>query len=190
MRFAVGLASLVAATAVAHAEPPGLTTSAETKPSDGSYIAGGLEGGGNDAYLTLGGRVELATRVAPDLWIHAILADGGQGKIFATGSGTYTQLRAGADFMGCSAGGAFCVFAGADVGLEQTTWTGHDDPWFSDDTSTPMDTTDDHDRVIGVGRVGLDIGGINLRWRPSIEVSQATDGTSGFTGTQSIAYRF
>jgi hypothetical protein len=190
--FVVGLASLVAATTAAHADPSGVAASTGTQPSNHSYIAGGLEGGGTDGYLTLGGRVELATRVAPVLWFHAILAEGGQGKIFATGSGTYTQLRAGMDLMSCGSTGTLCMFVGADLGVEQATWTGHDDPLFSDSTdyTNQMDTTDDHHRVIGVGRIGFDIGGPNLRWRPSFEVSTANDGATGFNGTQSIAYRF
>jgi hypothetical protein len=188
--FGLALVSLVAATTAAHADPIGAPTEAGTQSTNASYIDGGFEGGANDGYLTLGFRVELGTRVAPGLWVHAILADGGQGKIFATGSGTYTQLRAGADLMSCRSSGVLCIFVGADVGVEQTTWTGHDDPWFSDDSSTPMDTTDDHHRVIGVARFGVDIGGTNLRWRPSIEVTTADDGATSFNGTQSIAYRF
>jgi hypothetical protein len=190
--FIACLASLVTATTAAQAAPIGMPTNLGTQPAPSSYVDGGLEGGGTDGFLTLGGRFEVGTRVAPDLWIHALVADGGLDELFSSGHGIYTRLRAGADLMSCGSTGVLCIFVGGDLGYEHTSWTGHEDPIFfaGPATGDAMDTTIEHDRMIGVGRVGLDIGGTVLRWRPSIEGSIADDGATAFTATQSIALRF
>ena len=130
------------------------------------------------------------TLVAPHVWVHGSLTEGLAGELFATGNGSILQVRAGADAMGCLGGGVLCAYVGADAGYQHTHYAGMPDPGFcaGDCSGNPIDES--RDRMIGVGRVGLDNGGTHGRWRPGIEASFASDGLDGVNITQSVAYRF
>lgn len=191
--FLACFASLVAASAVAHADPIAVTESAESSTAPSTYVQGGVMAGGNEGYFTAGASAEAGKRVAPSVWLHGSFTEGAAGELFATGNGTIMQARVGADAMPCSASGVLCAFVGADVGYQHTQFSGTSDPWFCDGDANdcmgnPIDES--RSRAIGVARAGLDIGGTHLRWRPGIEAAFSGDGVNGVNLTQSIAYRF
>jgi hypothetical protein len=187
----IGLASLLAATTVVHADPLAVSSHPTDTAAPTTYVQGGAMIGGNDGYVTIGGSGELGKLVAPHLWIHGSLTEGLAGQLFATGNGSILQVRAGADAMGCLGSGVLCAYVGADAGYQHTTYAGMTDPLFCGDNGCDREPIDEsHDRMIGVGRVGLDIGGKNLRWRPGFEAAVSGDGVNGVNITQSIAYRF
>lgn len=174
----LALATLLAATTVASAEPaPALT----------SYVQSGVEAGGNDGYFTGGVTIEAGTQVVPGVGVHVIGTHGGAEELFSSGTGRYTQVRGGFDVSGCPMSKSRCVFAGVDFGVQHTHWSGIEGTFF-DDNGTPA--THDRVRPIGVGRVGLDIGGAHIRWRPSLELAFSDTGANGANVMQSLAYRF
>jgi hypothetical protein len=191
--FLLACASVVSFCSIASADPLAVAATTTQEPEPTTYVQGGLLAGGNDGLFTAGGSVEVGKRVSPFAWVHASFMMGSAGELFATGSGSVMQARVGADLMTCSDNGALCAFAGADLGLQAAQYHGTSDPWFCDSDAgdcmgDPIDKSDGG--AIGVGRVGLDIGGKHLRWRPGIEASVAADGLNGVNVTQSIAYRF
>lgn len=159
-------------------------TPAFAEPS--SYMQGGAEIGGNDGYLTGGFTVEAGTEVVSGVMVHATFTHGGAEELFSRGSGRYTQMRGGVDLVGCR-NASFCRFVGFDAGVQHTHWSG-DEGLFFTDQGTPA--THDRVRPVGVGRVGLDIGGAHLRWRPSLELAVSDSGFNGANVMQSLAYRF
>jgi hypothetical protein len=184
------LASLVAATAVAHADPLAVAATASPDAVPSSYVQGGVMAGANDGLLTDGASAEVGKRVQPYVWVHASMTMGSADELFASGTGSILQARAGADLMGCNANGVLCAFAGADVGFQHTEFSGMSVPLFCDGEDCQGDAVYDHHAgMIGVGRVGLDIGGKHLRWRPGVEGSVSGTGV-GVNVTQSVAYRF
>ena len=186
-------ASIAAFCSIASADPLSVaaTTTPDSTPT--TYVQGGVLAGGNDGLFTAGASVEVGKRVAPFAWAHASFMMGSAGELFATGTGSVMQARIGVDLMTCSDNGALCAYAGADIGLQAAQYHGTSDPWFCDGDANdcmgdPIDKSDGG--AIGVGRVGLDIGGKHIRWRPGIEASVAAAGLNGVNLTQSIAYRF
>jgi hypothetical protein len=185
--FLFGLATLVATTVAASAQPALTAVPSEASPS--AYVRGGFEGGANDGYFTAGGMLEVGARVAPNLWIHGTAAKGGAAELFGKGSGSYLQAHAGVDVLRCNGRGTACGYAGADLGLQHVQWTGVEGALFED----PADETTvsyDRTKMIGVGRIGVDIGGKHVRWRPGVEVSVSNTGLNGINLIQSIACRF
>lgn len=187
------IASLVAATATAaHADPLSVSKTATDASAPSTYVQGGAMIGGNDGYVTVGGSAELGARVTPFLWLHGSVTGGlADAGLFTVGSGSMLQVRAGADVMSCGHSGVVCAYVGADAGFQHTQFSGYQTSLWSGDTSSGnMSIDDSTSRMIGVARVGLDIGGTHLRWRPGLEVAVAGDGVNGANITQSIAYRF
>lgn len=185
--------SLVALSSIASADPLSVAATTHEDVAPTTYVQGGLNVGGNDGLVTAGASVEMGKRVAPIVWLHASFMMGSADELFASGTGSIMQARVGADLMTCSDNGALCAFAGADVGMQHAQFSGVSDPWFCDgDANDCMGdpVAQDRTRAIGVARVGLDIGGKHLRWRPGIEATVAGDGVNGLDLTQSIAYRF
>jgi hypothetical protein len=186
-------ASLAAVSSIASADPlsvTGTTTSSDAAPT--TYVQGGLMAGGNDHKLTAGGNVEIGKQVASIAWVHASFVLGSASELFATGSGSIIQGRVGGDLMTCSETGGLCAFVGADVGMQDVNYEGMSQPWFcgEDSDCSPNPISQHSAALLGVARVGLDLGGQHFRWRPGIEVSGTTDGGAGVNLTQSIAYRF
>lgn len=169
---------------VAHAEVGEPTTELETAvtvppltTAPHAYVQTGVMAGGNNDLITLGATVDAGFHLDhTPFWIHARVAGGAGGKLFATGTGSLFQVRAGVESRSCAFDGVVCAMAGLDLGLQHTTWTGHDDPWFSDSVAPDMTTT--IDRFVAVPRVGLDIGG-RVRFRPSLEADVDGQGVSG-----------
>ena len=186
----IAFASLVALGSVAHADDS-ITASADAPDARGTYVSAGANAGIVDTYLALGGQVELGRLVGDSpVSLHASFATGAADELFSTGSGQFQQVRAGADLRGCNANGMLCVFLGTDVGFEHVQWTGDEGTWLVDAGNDTMTVTKEDSRVIGVGRVGLDVGGKHLRWRPGIEAVVDGTGVNNAEITQSIAYRF
>ncbi len=187
--FLIGLATLLAATSVGDAQPALVAPQppADARPS--SYVTGGFEAGANDGYLDAGGLVEAGTRVNDHVWLHGIVTRGGTEKLFSSGSGWFGQARFGADVVSCHAGGVMCAFVGADLGVQHVQYDGTEGSLF-DNGGDSMPVSYNRTRMIGVGRVGLDVGGTHVRWRPGLEIAMASTGGNGFNLIQSLAYRF
>ena len=185
-------ASIAAFCSIASADPLSVAATTTEDPAPTTYVQGGLMAGGNDGNFTAGGSVEVGKQVSSLAWVHGSFLLGSASQIFATGSGSIMQGRIGGDLMSCNDNGALCAFVGADVGVQAVNYEGMSDPWFCDsDTGCEGDPISQHSTaLLGVGRVGLDLGGKHLRWRPGVEASATSDGGAGFNLTQSIAYRF
>jgi hypothetical protein len=141
------------------------------------YVESGVMAGGNNDLLTIGATIDAGFHLDhTPFWIHARVAGGAGDKLFGVGTGSLFQVRAGVESRSCAFDGVVCAMAGVDLGLQHTTWTGHDESWFSD--STPPDMTTTIDRFVAVPRVGLDIGG-RVRFRPSLEADIDGQGVSG-----------
>ncbi|MBV8757555.1 MAG: hypothetical protein JO257_09780 [Deltaproteobacteria bacterium] len=189
----LAFAAVTAASSIASADPLSVAATTDSAAEPTTYVQGGLMAGGNDGYLTAGASAEVGKRVAPFAWVHASLTMGAADELFAHGTGSIMQARAGADLMTCNGSGVLCAFAGADLGIQQTQYSGMSEPWFCDSSEGDCSGNaidESRNRVIGVGRLGLDIGGTHLRWRPGIEASVAGNGVNGVNLTQSLAYRF
>jgi hypothetical protein len=181
----LAFASLMALGSVAHADDS-IRASAAAPDSTATYLSVGANMGGVDGFIALGGALEVGHQIKDSpVVVHAAFATGGAGKLFATGDGFFQQLRAGADLRGCTASGVLCAFAGMDLAYQHVEYSGTEDDWFGD--SEPTMTTANDSRMVGIGRVGLDIGGDHIRWRPGFEM--ALD-SSGAEVTQSVAFRF
>ena len=157
--FLIGLASLLAATTVVHADPLTVTEHATTPAAPTTYVQAGAMVGGNDGYLTLGGSAELGKLVAPHLWLHGSLTEGVAGELFATGTGSILQVRAGADTMGCSGSGVFCAYLGVDAGYQRTQFSGMTDPLFCGDDGCDLRRArrpDQRPRLAGIEPARLD----------------------------------
>lgn len=185
-------ASVASLCSVASADPLAVAATTSDEPAPSTYVQVGVMAGGNDGLATAAGNTEIGKRVASILWVHASFTMGAAAELFASGSGTIVQARAGGDLMPCSDNGKLCVFAGADVGMQSTQYSGMETPWFcgGDYSCEPQSVEQSRTRMIGVGRVGLDLGGPHLRWRPGIEAAVGGDGINGVNLTQSLAYRF
>ncbi len=168
-------ASTVAFCSIASADPLAVAATTADEPAPTTYVQGGVLAGVTGEQTVAGASTEVGTRVASVMWIHASFALGSAREILGSTSGSMTQLRMGADLMTCNENGGMCAFAGADLGVQHT---------------QIMESSDSHTHALGVGRVGLDIGGTHLRWRPGIEASLTSNGADGVTLTQSLAYRF
>jgi len=188
----VAFASLAALSSVASADPLSVAATGTEDATPTAYVQGGLMAGGNDGNFTAGGSVEVGKQVGSIAWVHASVVLASASQLFATGSGSITQGRIGGDLMSCNDNGALCAFVGADVGVQTVNYDGMSEPWFCDsDSGCEGDAISEHSTaLLGVGRVGLDIGGKHVRWRPGVEASATSDGGAGFNLTQSIAYRF
>jgi hypothetical protein len=190
----LALASVLALGSVAHADDS-ITASADAPASAATtYVAVGANAGVVDQYLALGGQIEVGRQLPHSpVSLHAAFATGEADELFSTGSGAFQQVRLGADLRGCTASGVLCAFLGTDLGYQHTHWEGEEGSFFAiDDTgsSDTMSVVKDDSRVVGFGRVGLDLGGKHLRWRPGIEVAVDGTGVNNAEITQSVAFRF
>jgi allophanate hydrolase subunit 2 len=182
----LAFASLVALGSVAHADDSITAAAADAPAPTATYLSVGANMGGVDGFIALGGALEVGHQIeSSPVVVHAAFGTGRAGKLFATGDGYFQQLRAGADLRGCTTSGVLCAFAGMDIAYQHVEYSGTEDDWFGD--SEPTMTTTNDSRMVGLGRVGLDIGGEHIRWRPGFEM--ALD-RSGGELTQSIAFRF
>lgn len=172
------VASVLGLTALAHADVPAPT----------SYVDAGMVGGGNNGLLTLGGVVEVGMALRGPLWLHAIMAAGTAGEIFGNGTGSFEQFRVGVEERGCISRERACLVAGVDLGLDHTTWTGHEDDWFSEEEGPLM--TRDVTNPVAIPRVGLDVGGTHLRYRTGVEVHVGQDGVDGANLMSAVAWQW
>lgn len=166
--------------------------SAEPLPDPSTYVVVGAEIGGNDGYLTAGGTLEAGVKVVPGLWVHAVGTAGGADELFSSGSGRYTQVRAGIDLIGCRqrAGSVLCPFVSADAGIQHTHWSGVEGLLFGDSLGDGMPVTHDRVRPIGVGRFGVEIGTAHWRFRPNVEIAVSDKGFNGVNLIPAVVYRF
>lgn len=195
MRTALLATSLLVATAAAAradvVEPtPELTTeavpAARTQPL--AYVETGAMAGANARLLTLAATLDAGYHLENTaLWFHVRVAAGAGGELFATGNGSMTQVRAGVELRSCAFDGVLCAMAGVDLGYQHTSFTGHDDSWFSDETSPDMTTVTTE--MIAVPRVGLDVGG-RVRFRPGLELDVGPRGVDGANATLALALQW
>ena len=188
--FLFGLASLVAATSVASAEPlsVGATTTPEATQAPSTYLATGVTLGGVGAHTAAGFSADIGEHLYRSLWLHVGAATADDGQLLA-GSGHYTQVHAGLEVSSCQRGDRVCGYVGGDVGYAQSQYTAASSGGeFAGLSLGPTEMSESQSGAIGVLRAGLDIGGEHLRWRPGVEAVIA--GPSEAAVTQSLVYRF
>lgn len=195
MRNVIVVTSLLVATA-AHAQPAELTATAAPAPrsTPTGYLETGAMAGGNGDLLTLAATFDAGYHLdRTPLWIHARVATGTGDKLFAEGTGSLLQVRAGIESRGCVFDGMLCAMAGVDLGYQRTTWRGRDEPPFVVGNDTGTVTTTEMstiiDRAIAVPRLGLDIGGA-VRVRPSVELDVGSAGVDGANATLALAFQW
>ena len=177
MRTALVVSILVTAS-VASAEPLAVHAQASTEPAASTYVATGITFGGADGHTAAGVSLDLGQRVSEHVWLHAGGTAAADGELLG-GQGRYLAAHGGLELASCHRGERVCAFAGADVGFAQSQYS----TWSFDGTMSG--TTDG---VIGVLRVGLDIGGTHVRWRPGFEADVGNASAGALT--QSIVFRF
>jgi hypothetical protein len=181
MRFAVVLASLIATVSVASADPLAAEARSSSEAPADVYVAGGVmlgSAGGHDAG---GFSVDFGRRIWSTLWFHAGGTFAGTSDGLFGGTGTYTEAHGGLEVSSCHPGDRVCLFAGADVGYEESKFSDAD--WFGGDTMTTENAG-----VIGLARFGLDVGGKHVRWRPGFQAAFGSGQSAAIT--QSLAVRF
>jgi hypothetical protein len=187
-KLGLTLLALVSTTAVAAAQPS-LTAATPADHTAAIYVQGGAMVGANDGYLAgsavLAGGLQLGES---PLWVHGQVVHGAVDQLFGEGSGTLDQARLGLELRECAVHGIVCGIAGIDAGIQHTHYVGSEANLFDASASEPLMTMD-HAAGIAVARVGLDIGGKHLRYRPEIEM--AYDGAAnGVDLVQSLAWQF
>lgn len=162
MRNFVILGSLIATTAVAAAEPPGLTARVDAAaPAPQAYVSvGGMAG--MDGFLSAQVAAEAGYHLNGALWLHGLAATGGVGD--DQGSGPVSQARGGVEARTCRASGIACAYAGLDVGYQNMSWESHDG------------MVEHHSDAIANLRVGVDVGGQHVRVRSGLETYQLIAG--------------
>src|SRR4051812_39411259 len=130
-----------------------------------TYLAFGLSGGVNNDIPLFGAAFEVGTYISPHLAIH-VNGVSGEGLTLFGPAGSYRSARAGIDVSSCNANATLCTYAGLEGGYAAF----HDD-----DDSMPIDISG----ALGVLRGGIDIGGAQLRWRPTVEVAMSRRGFDG-----------
>ena len=191
----IAFASLAVLGSVAHADDSiteGFDAAAARDTAAHTYVSTGANAGLVNQFIALGGQLEVGRQLANSpVSLHAAFATGEADELFSTGNGQFQQVRVGADLRGCNSNGVLCAFLGTDVGFQHTRWVGDEGTWLVDEGGgDTMTVTKDSSRMIGVGRIGLDIGGKHLRWRPGIEAVLDGSGINNGEITQSIAYRW
>ncbi len=96
------------------------------------------------------------------LFAHASATVGGDGDGGWEGSGNFYRGLVGLQTW-CT-GTDTCTFAGADVGYQLLTWAGD-----------PGEMTERHQGFVVAGRIGIDAGGEQLRFRAALELAEFRD---------------
>ncbi|HSN27922.1 MAG TPA: hypothetical protein VLT45_16650 [Kofleriaceae bacterium] len=183
------IAALVAAPALAHADPVSVTATPDDSTPPPTYVAATLSGGINADLLTMGGGLEIGRRVAPFASVHGSVSDGVATKLFDHGSGSIQQARAGVDLFTCGVDGRLCAFVGGDVGVQRVRYDGYECTPF--EGCYPMDRITVHDTsAIEVMRAGIDAGRKTWRLRVSAEATRAGGRLDGVDVVSSIVFRF
>lgn len=178
----LGLAaiSLLAAAGVARAQPS-LTapaTAPATPPTPiSAYLEPGIEAGAT--WGALYGAIELdgGYRLGNGpVWLHSRLAQGGlSAEEGHNMSSDFTEARIGAEVRGCVVEGIACLVGGLDLGYRHEML----------EVGGGRETLD---LGVAVARLGLDLGGDHLRFRPSVELSADQTRPNGIGFTAGIAY--
>jgi len=173
-KWMLGLASVIASTSLANAEPLAVTASGETT----SYVQGGAAAGGDNIVgLYLASTLEGGYRLGDTpLWVHGMLLAGKGGGVDEPVFDSYMmQARLGVEARGCVAS-AICAIAGVDAAYRHEMLMAEYDSRRADD-------------AIVIPRVGLDIGG-RVRLRPGIELGLGRGGLASMGVTAAIAYQW
>ncbi len=96
------------------------------------------------------------------LFAHASATVGGDGDGGWEGSGNFYRGLVGLQTW-CT-GSDTCTFAGADVGYQLLTWS-----------ESPGEMVENHHGFVVAGRIGIDAGGEQLRFRAAIELAEFRD---------------
>jgi hypothetical protein len=170
-------ASLLAMTALVHAQPALDHPASDDAITTGAYLEPGIEAG-----ITRGafyGALEFdgGYRLSDTpLWIHGRFAQGALAEIERdTMNSDFTEARLGLEARGCVLDGIACLVGGVDFGYRHEMFVAAHD-------------RDTADLAVAIARLGLDIGGKHLRVRPSIETGVAQGGWNGLGFTTGIAY--
>ena len=184
---------LIASSAVAHADP------SEPNYQPTSYVEVGGALGIDAGFLPYGaGSLSVGRRVDESpVWFHGgVMLGGGSagnlgdafGAILCSAedddggcsdssqpNATYLfEARAGLELRGCVWNGVACLMAGADVG------------WVHEGMSSgpALDT------AVTIPRVGLDLGGDHLRFRPGVELAFGSNDYRNGAVTAAVAYQW
>ena len=170
-------ASLLALTAVADAQPALDQPASDAALPATAYLEPGLEAG--ITHSAFYGALELDAGYHlsdTPLWLHGRFAQGALLEIKGdTMNSDFTEARVGLEARGCLFDGIACLVAGVDFGYRHEMFVATHDH-------------DSSDLVVGIARLGLDIGGKHLRVRPSIETGVEQGGWNGLGFTTGIAY--
>lgn len=118
------------------------------------------------------------------LWLHGRIVIASPDSAFDPGSNGMLQLRAGIEHRACVLGGGLCSLAGLDVGLA------HDDDTTAEGADGNPETVEAASRAIGVARLGVDLGGTNVRVRATFELGASPDGLDNASAALGLAYRW
>lgn len=170
---------------VASADPDAPTAAAS------QYVDVAGTAGVQYSVIGIGLAAELGVRLGHSaFWLHGDAAAGqGDAIYYANSSGSFQQLRAGAEARTCDQHTA-CGFVGLDLGVEHAHWAGYEEtlsgyvpsnaPWMVGDVTQP----------VIVPRLGGDFGGPRVRMRTSVEWPVSRDGLVGIEGSLAILVQY
>jgi hypothetical protein len=175
----VAFTSLLATTAVAHAQPSLVEPAASPSdaPASDAYLEPGLEVGlsrtGFYGALQLDGGRRLGDGA---FWLHGRLAQGSMAGIDErTMASDFTEARVGLEARSCGLHGVLCLVTGLDAGYRHERLLAE-----YDNTRA--------DLAAAIPRLGLDLGGTRLRVRASVETAFDQRGWDGLGLTTGVAY--
>jgi hypothetical protein len=170
----------IAYAAVATAQPAITSTAPEpAAAAPSAYLEGGAELGFAQGAIVFGETVEGGVQLDHGpLWAHAMVVTGSAGGVDEISSGSILQLRAGVEARSCVENRIACFVGGVDAAYSHTQYMGDNG---------------DSDRAIGdliIPRVGLDVGGNHLRFRPGIELGFDSKGIDQGAVSAAVAYQW
>lgn len=175
MRYFLVLGCLLATTS-AYAEP----ASEHTGASRAAYFAPGMSFGSVGGHTAVGAQLDAGVHVEQSVWLHAGVSSAIDGLLLFDGQGSASSLYAGFELSNCPRAHV-CAYLGGDVGYARSTYT--TSSWGMEGSQTTGS-----DGMVGVARLGLDIGGRRISWRPGIDVTVGSVKSAALT--QSIAVGF
>jgi len=182
------LAALLAAPAVAHADPLAAQSSVTIQDAPRTYIAPGVALGSAGSHTMAAFSFEVGERITDHLVVH------GEGLSGVDGLGTtdtYMAATAGLDATSCVQLAKTCAYVGFSAGYAQSKYTQYglsstENEWLAPELSGGMSTLSQG--AVGVLRAGLDIGNEHLRWRPGVEATLVGPSQAALTSAFALTF--
>lgn len=169
------IAAVLSLSATAYADDLSERVEVPSHPRGYLQLGGGLAS--SDLYFGYVAKLDGGLALRPWLFLHGgLLTSEHRDRMLDP---TILDATIGLEARPCTADGVFCAMVGVDVGVRAASMPPATSMQVSHDTS-----------LIGVGRVGLDIGGRHLRVRPEVATTLSSGHAREAQATLSLAYQW